>query len=214
MDLRYRLSSSVESKLTEWKIRGELARLNDRCLADIGLERVGIGQFARTAAQPVAPAHTDAPAFRADPQPVPTARLERRRDLPAFTSREIALFVRRGEQLRNEEVGRHLRAMGQGIARLGAELAQPVALLLKATGLPQRAALAWMWHREFHKVRAELESYSERELTADLQLNRSGIPGIAADAADERVAAFVQARPDYRSAWGWGRHSGGVASRA
>jgi hypothetical protein len=52
--------------------------------------------------------------------------------------------------------------------------------------------LALIRRRAFLKASAELESYSERELMADLRLNRSAIPAIAAEAADQRVAAFVQ----------------------
>ena len=36
--------------------------------------------------------------------------------------------------------------------------------------------------RECRRVRAELETYSERELNADLRLNRSDIPDLAAEA--------------------------------
>jgi hypothetical protein len=69
--------------------------------------------------------------------------------------------------------------------------------------------LALIRHRAFRKVSAELESYSERELMADLRLNRSAIPAIAAEAADQRVAAFVQSHPECRRAWEWhGRQAG------
>jgi hypothetical protein len=69
--------------------------------------------------------------------------------------------------------------------------------------------LALIRRREFLKVRAELESYSERELMADLRLNRSAIPAVAAEAADQRVAALVQSHPEYRRAWEWhGRQAG------
>ena len=61
--------------------------------------------------------------------------------------------------------------------------------------------LALLRQREYRKARAELETYSERELNSDLRLNRSDVPEIAAEAADERVAAFVQAHPEYRHAW-------------
>ena len=36
--------------------------------------------------------------------------------------------------------------------------------------------------RECRRVRAELETYSERELNADLRLSRSDIPDLAAEA--------------------------------
>jgi hypothetical protein len=69
--------------------------------------------------------------------------------------------------------------------------------------------LALIRRRAFLKASAELESYSERELMADLRLNRSAIPAIAAEAADQRVTAFVRSHPEYRRAWEWhGRQAG------
>ena len=65
----------------------------------------------------------------------------------------------------------------------------------------KRVELALIRRREYRRLRAELESYSERELSADLRLSRSDIPEVAAEAADQRVAAFVRARPEYREAW-------------
>ena len=61
--------------------------------------------------------------------------------------------------------------------------------------------LAWLRHGEYRKARAELDSYSERQLNTDLRLNRSDIPDIAAEEADARVAEFVRANPEYRQAW-------------
>jgi uncharacterized protein YjiS (DUF1127 family) len=61
--------------------------------------------------------------------------------------------------------------------------------------------LAWLRHGEYRKARAELDSYTERQLNSDLRLNRSDIPDIAAEAADARVADFVCANPEYRDAW-------------
>ena len=69
--------------------------------------------------------------------------------------------------------------------------------------------LALLRRRAFRKVSAELESHAERELMADLRLNRSAIPAIAADAADQRVAALVRSHPECRRAWEWhGRQAG------
>ncbi len=69
--------------------------------------------------------------------------------------------------------------------------------------------LALLRRRAFHKVSAELESHAERELMADLRLNRSAIPALAADAADQRVAALVRSHPEHRRAWeGHGRQAG------
>jgi uncharacterized protein YjiS (DUF1127 family) len=71
--------------------------------------------------------------------------------------------------------------------------------------------LAVLWRREFNRVRSELSSYSERELSADLRLNRSDIPAIAAEAADEGVTAFVRSHPAYRGTPVW---RGGLAATA
>jgi hypothetical protein len=60
--------------------------------------------------------------------------------------------------------------------------------------------LALLRRRAFRRVRAELENYSERELMADLRLNRSAIPDLAAEAADQQLAAFVRSHPEYRAA--------------
>ena len=48
--------------------------------------------------------------------------------------------------------------------------------------LLERIEHALLRRRECRRVRAELETYSERELNADLRLNRSDIPDLAAEA--------------------------------
>jgi hypothetical protein len=48
--------------------------------------------------------------------------------------------------------------------------------------LSKRIGLALLRRRECRRVRAELETYPERELNADLRLNRSDIPDLAAEA--------------------------------
>src|SRR3954454_20364988 len=85
----------------------------------------------------------------------------------------------------------------------GAMLPQRRPLEIGPMDLLNHLKLALLRHREFRKVSAELESHSERELMADLRLNRSAIPAIAAEAADQRVAALVQSHPEYRRAWEW-----------
>ena len=61
----------------------------------------------------------------------------------------------------------------------------------------QRIELARLWRREYRRVRGELETHTQRELSTDLGLNRSDIPDIAAEAADQKVAAFVRSHPGY-----------------
>ena len=52
----------------------------------------------------------------------------------------------------------------------------------RTMNLLKRIGHALLRRRECRRVRAELETYSERELNADLRLNRSDIPALAAEA--------------------------------
>ena len=61
MDLLHRLTRYLETKRVEGGIHHQLARLDDRNLADIGLARGDIGRFARAAARPGVPPGADAP---------------------------------------------------------------------------------------------------------------------------------------------------------
>lgn len=45
-----------------------------------------------------------------------------------------------------------------------------------------------MWRAQFERTKKELEAYSDDELVADLRLNRSDIPQVAAEAADRWLA--------------------------
>ena len=119
-------------------------------------------------------------------------------DMPVITRRDVDRFVLEGKRLRAREGDRLVRAAGRGLARLGRALAAPVLEAAEASGLSRRIALTRMWRREYAQVAAELGTYSEHELTGDLRMNRSEIPGIAAEEADRRVAAFVRADPAYR----------------
>lgn len=47
-----------------------------------------------------------------------------------------------------------------------------------------------IWRARFEHTRKELEAYSDDELVAELRLNRSDIPRIAAAAADRWLAAL------------------------
>ena len=126
--------------------------------------------------------------------------------LAALSHRDRARILGEARLMRDEEIARLLRAAGRGLARLAGALARPITAAAGATGLPERIGLALLWRREFRKVRAELGCYSERELTADLRLSRSEIPAIAAEAADERVAA-----PGRRgAAWRSRGHEAGI----
>jgi uncharacterized protein YjiS (DUF1127 family) len=63
MQLLHRITRYLETKRLEGDIHRHLARLDDRCLADIGLARGDIAAFARAAARTgVPPAADDFPA--------------------------------------------------------------------------------------------------------------------------------------------------------
>ena len=124
-------------------------------------------------------------------------------ELPRKIRDDLARFAEKGRRLRDAEIDKLCHSMGRGMVRLGSALALPITVAIGATGLPQRIALARLWRREFRKARAELESYSERELESDLRINRSNIPEIAAEAAEQSVGAFLRSHPEYRKARGW-----------
>lgn len=79
-----------------------------------------------------------------------------------------------------------------------ANVAQGIVAAIEGTDLGRRLNLELVWRRAYRRVRAELETYSDQELMADLRLNRSDIDGIAAEGAHEQVAGFVAAHPAYR----------------
>ncbi len=124
-------------------------------------------------------------------------------ELPRMIRDDLARFAEKGRRVGDAEIDKLCHSMGRGMVRLGSALALPITVAIGATGLPQRIALALLWRREFRKARAELETYSERELESDLRINRSDIPEIAAEAADQSVAAIVRSRPEFRKVRGW-----------
>ena len=67
-----------------------------------------------------------------------------------------------------------------------AALAQPLAAAFGATELGRRVAHALARQREIRRVRAELASYSQRELMTDLRLTLAEVDGIAAQAPAAR----------------------------
>lgn len=77
-------------------------------------------------------------------------------------------------------------------------VARQVVAAIEETDLGRRLNLELVWRRAYRRVRAELSTYSDQELMADLRLNRSDIDTIAAEGADEQVARFVAAHPAYR----------------
>lgn len=65
----------------------------------------------------------------------------------------------------------------------------------------KRIELALRWRAAYSRALGELATYSEHELSSDLRLMASDLPGIAAEAADQKVAAYVSTHPAYRAAW-------------
>jgi uncharacterized protein YjiS (DUF1127 family) len=119
--------------------------------------------------------------------------------LAALSHRDRARILGEARRMRAEAIAGLLRAAGRGLARLAGVPARPIVSAVGAMGLPERIGLALLWRREFRRVRAELDRYSERELTADLRLSPSEVPAIAAEAADEYVAASGRRGAAWRS---------------
>ncbi len=97
-------------------------------------------------------------------------------ELRRISSAEIARIVKDARLMRAQTQAELLRSAGRGIARLG----RPVASAIGGLGLTVRLRQSLQQRRAYLKTRAELETYSARELAADLRLNRSDIPEFAA----------------------------------
>ena len=99
-------------------------------------------------------------------------------ELPSPLSRaELARLIKEAEAMRAEAGARLLRKAGHGIIGMGRAVGRPLAS--GAMDLTSRIRLAWQRQRAYRKARAELETYSDRELAADLRLNRADIPEFA-----------------------------------
>lgn len=72
--------------------------------------------------------------------------------------------------------------------------------------LSRRHTLAEVRRAAYGNARAELDSYSDRDLHQDLRIDRAQIHDLAAEEAELKVAAFVRAHPEHRDA-GHGRRS-------
>lgn len=217
MNLLHRFGDTFETALRQRVTVRAMSRLSDRNLADIGLARDEILPAARIAARSgpqggaslaevarrlreAEGARDAGRAGRAAPWP----------ELPLVTRHDRAEFVKEGRRWRAEEGDKLSRSLGHGLARLSRALAQPILAALEAAGVSQRVELALLRRRELRRVSAELGTYSERELAADLRMSPSAIPDAAAEEADRRVDAFVREHPAYRAAWrGQGRRSAG-----
>ncbi len=97
-------------------------------------------------------------------------------ELRRVSSAEIAQIIKDARLMRAQAQAELLRSAGRGIARLG----RPLASAIGGLGLTGRVRESLQQRRAYLKTRAELETYSARELAADLRLNRSDIPELAA----------------------------------
>lgn len=149
----------IATAARESRIYRGLARLDDRALADLGIERAEIG---------------------------PLARLVAESGTPDIHLQDALAQLRRDRIAAPEQL--------TGLAALVARLWQAAG----ETDLGRSLELRLLWRSTFRQARAELHSYSPRELMADLRLSPSNIDDLAAEAADGKVAAFVAANPAYR----------------
>ena len=200
MHLLHRLRHGFETKLRERETIAGLGRLDERRLADLGLSREDIRPVARLAARlgPSGAALTDIVRQLRRVEPTPAAV-----ELPRVSRQDIARYVKEGRRLRNAEIDKLARKAGRGLARLGQALAEPVLAAARVTGLSEQAGLARVRRREYLRVRAELLTYSDRELLTDLRLVPSEIGDVAAEAAAMRADEFARGRPGRREALGW-----------
>ena len=97
-------------------------------------------------------------------------------ELRSVSSAEIAQIIKDARLMRAQAQAELLRSAGRCIARLG----RPLASAIGGLGLTRRLRESLQQRRACLKTRAELETYSARELAADLRLNRSDIPEFAA----------------------------------
>ncbi len=97
-------------------------------------------------------------------------------ELRMVSPTEIAQIIKDARLMRAQAQAELLRSAGRGIARLG----RPLASAIGGLGLTGRVRESLQQRRAYLKTRAELETYSARELAADLRLNRSDIPELAA----------------------------------
>lgn len=209
MNLLHRIDDYLEIRRKQAEIHRELARLDPRALADLGLEPGDVADVARLGAT-------------LDPNCVPIAEiLTRVREERANRVGLLDWALRRGHDevqassYRLSDLDRHMtaarhlraeatRAFARLVGRHIADLGRAGAALVADTDFGRWVHLRLLWRRAYRQVRAELQSYSDRELKADLRLARSEIDDVAAEGADQRVGEFIASHPTYRRrAAGW-----------
>jgi uncharacterized protein YjiS (DUF1127 family) len=210
MDLLHRITDHLAIRRKQAAIRDALARLSGRALADLGLEPGEIAAVARLGAR-LGPeggtlGEVVARVRAARSETVSVAdrlfgALERmsarKAETLTYTPYDLDRYREEAYRLRAETSAAFWRSLGQGLVALF----RPVKQAALDSGLGRRIRLELFWRRAYRRVRAELASYTDRELNSDLRLARSEIDDIAAEGADERVAAYVAANPNFRRAW-------------
>ena len=190
MSLLHLLTLPLDGPSRRTAIYRSLARLDDRALADLDLARDEIAAVARLGAEAGAEGASLA-------EIVARVRLARsgpstlsagRRPL-AYSPADIDRYQAQAQRLRSEALAASWRWLGRRLADLVRPASQ--ALLASAAGRWVRARL--VWSRAYRRTRAELETYSDRELAVDLRRSRSDIGALAAEAADERLLAHLAA---------------------
>ena len=115
---------------------------------------------------------------------------------PAYTPADLDRYVAEARRLRAEILAGFGRWLGHRLA----DVARPVRQAVLESALGRWVRLELVWCQTYAQARTELMSYSDREMQADLRRSRSKIDEITAEAADERLAAYVAADPSLRRA--------------
>lgn len=218
MDLLHRLRSGLAIKLREHDTIHRLTRLHERSLADLGITRDEIRPVARLAAR-LDPSEANLPDILARVRRAESARsdvpsrllaalgraadrIAAREMVTEYQPRMVDRLIADAHRARDEAVANLLRKAGSGIAASARSVAAPIVGWIVASEQFQRLELARIRRREFLRLRAQLESYSDRELMADLRLVRSEIDDVAVEGAQRLVDTVARDRR-YRRATAW-----------
>ena len=195
MSLLHLLTLPLDGPRRRTAIYRSLARLDDRALADLGLARNEVAAVARLGAELGAEGATLAEIvtrvrLARSSGPGPGAPSAGRQPL-AYSPADIDRYLAQAQRLRAETLAASWRWLGRQLA----DLARPAGQALRASAAGRWVRARLVWSRAYRRTRAELEAYSDRELTADLRRSRSDIGALAAEVADERVLAHLAADP-------------------
>jgi uncharacterized protein YjiS (DUF1127 family) len=219
MDLLHRVRNGLTRKLSGYDTIHRLRQLSERGLADLGITRDEIRPVARLAAR-LDPSEADFPGIVARVRAGETthhtgsgrllagvaraaARIATRElVVTEYQPREFDRIVADAHRARDAAVADLLRKAGSGIAAWAHSLAAPVIGWVASSETFRRYELARIRRAEHVRLRAQLESYSDRELMADLRLVRSEIDDVAAEGAQRLVDSVARDRR-YRQATAW-----------